>query len=99
MLKSQAKSILIKDIVIAVIAIGGFAIFAIVSEDMPVSAGIFLGLFVGGLPFGWRWASKIFKAFSLMAVIAKALISLVLGWIALPVTIIKDIIAFVNAKD
>lgn len=99
MLKSQAKSILIKDIIIAVIAIGGFAIFAVVSEGMPVSAGIFLGLFVGGLPFGWRWASKIFTAISLMAVIAKALISLVLGWVALPFTIIKDIITYVKAEE
>lgn len=99
MSKSEAKSTLIKDVIIAIIAIVGFAIFTVVNEDMPLAGGLLLGLFVGGLPFGWRWASKIFTAMSLMAVIAKALISLVLGWVALPFTIIKDIIVFVKAEE
>ena len=87
----NSKKTLIKDLVILGIMI---AIAAATLDTTPLAV-IFLGV-----PFGWRWASKIITAVSLTGVVAKFLISAALGYIALPVVLIKDIIAvFVEAKE
>lgn len=48
------------------------------------------------LPFGWRWASKVFTAYSIWSILAKAVFSVLLGMIALPVVVIGDIIALIG---
>lgn len=65
--------------------------------DFAVSA--IPGFFLSGIPFGWRWLSKIFISLSLAMVFIKAILSLVLGFIALPITIVKDIIAVATAEN
>ncbi len=98
MFKSEAKLMLIKDITLAVIAwIVGSVLFAMTS-----GMGIFCiipGLFVAGVPFGWRWLSNIFVAVSLQGIVAKLLGAIFLGWIAIFVVLIRDIIDYKNADD
>jgi Trk-type K+ transport system membrane component len=49
---------------------------------------IFAGFVCAGIPFGWKWASKLFVAISLHTFIFKVILSILLGWIALPVVIL-----------
>ncbi len=98
-MKSEAKSNMIKDIILAVLVVGGIATFAIVVQDMPVAGAIIFALVFGGLPFGWKWASNIITATSIIGILIKAILSIILGWVALPFTIIKDIIDFVKAEQ
>lgn len=97
-MKEQMKKQLIKDIIVAVVAWAVVAII-LVSMDNPLGFAIPMGLFFAGLPFGWRWASKIFTATSLIAILIKFILAMVLGWIALPITIIIDIIHYVKAEE
>ena len=99
MTKSEAKSQLIKDIIFAVVAwiIGTIFFASTMDESFAISA--IPGFFLSGIPFGWRWLSKIFISLSLPMVFIKAILSLVLGFIALPITIIKDIMTFVTAEN
>lgn len=97
-MKEEMRGRLIKDIVIAVIAWIVAAIVFIALADTGVVLGILTGFMCAGIPFGWRWTSKIFTAISLYTIAIKALLSIFLGWIALPVIIIKDIIALVKAQ-
>ena len=58
------------------------------------------GLFLGGIPLGWKFASHIITAVSLLGIVGKLFISLVLGWIVAPITVIKDVISLiVSAKN
>ncbi|MBO5024203.1 MAG: hypothetical protein J6D11_07860 [Clostridia bacterium] len=98
-MKKEAKKQLIKDIVTAVIAWLVFgAVCCLLMEEFSF-AGMILGLFFAGLPFGWRWMSKVLTATSILMVIIKGFISLFLGWIAIFVVIIGDIIVFVTAEE
>ncbi len=96
-MKEEMKKQLIKDIVIAVIAWIVASIVFIALANTGVGMGIFAGFFCAGVPFGWRWMSKVFTAISLYTIAIKAVLSIFLGWIALPIIIIKDIVAFVKA--
>ncbi len=96
-MKDEMKKQLIKDIVIAVIAWIVASIVFIALANTGVGMGIFAGFFCAGVPFGWRWMSKVFTAISLYTIAIKAVLSIFLGWIALPIIIIKDIVAFVKA--
>lgn len=109
MTKSEAKSILIKDLITAGVAaliigiiFGAFAIPATI-ESADVFSCIFLGGFIGlycaGIPFGWRWASKGFIAIGWFMILVKIGIALGLGFIAFPVTIITDIVRLCKATD
>ncbi len=75
------------------------AAFAIVSSVLGIEAQgsmsniICTAMFFGGIPFGWRWASKIITAISLQGIALKLLISFFLGWLAVWVVVGKDIIA------
>lgn len=94
----SAKKQLIKDLIIVAIAITITTVLAI-SMDTYLPMAIIIGLAFGGFPFGWRWCSKIFSAFSLYALIAKFFISLFLGWIAIFVVIGKDIFNLIQSKE
>ncbi len=99
-MKEEMKMQLIKDIVIAVVAgvVGAIVLGHMSGEGFNFMVGILFGVFLAGIPFGWKWMSNIFTAVSFQAVFIKFFLSLVLGWIALPIIIIKDIIAYVTAE-
>ena len=99
MTKSEARKKFIKDLITLVIGIviGGIIGINAIPGDKTV-AFIMFGLFLGGIPLGWKFASHIITAVSLIGIIGKLFISLVLGWIAAPITVIKDIISLVIAS-
>lgn len=101
-MKSEYKAQLIKDIVIAGIAWGvGFALFISDFHEYGFWGffmAFFAGLMLAGIPFGWKWLSNVFIAVSIFTIALKALGALFLGWIALPVVIIKDVIAYKKAE-
>ena len=72
--------------------------FFAIDTSTPASVDILLTLAVAGLPFGWRWASKIITATSLKGIGIKLLISVLLGFIAIFVVVIKDIIVFIHER-
>lgn len=105
-MKQEAKNRLIKDIVTAVVAgvivtvifltmLGsGFSSFGL----GELFALVVLVLVFGGIPFGWRWLSKVVTAIGLWGILIKFIGAFLLGWVALPVVIVKDIIAYVRAE-
>lgn len=99
MTKSEARKKFIKDLITLVIGIvvGGIIGINAIPGDKAV-AFIMFGLFLGGIPLGWKFASHIITAVSLIGIIGKLFISLVLGWIAAPITVIKDIVSLVVAS-
>ena len=101
MTKSEARKKFIKDLITLVIGIvvGGIIGINAIPGDKAV-AFIMFGLFLGGIPIGWKFASHIITAVSLLGIVGKLFISLVLGWIVAPITVIKDIISLiVSAKN
>ncbi len=97
MTKSEAIFNLVKHIIIAVVAwVIGAIVFATLG-DLGFF-GIFVGFFMAGVPFGWMWLSKIFSAWSLPAIAVKLLSAIFLGWIAIFVVFIMDIIHIFTAE-
>ena len=94
---SKAVATLIKDA--ALIAIT----FGLVGSVLGISASgsminiITTAMFFGGIPFGWRWASKIITAVSLQGILLKLAISFFLGWIAVWVVVGGDVISLIAA--
>ena len=86
----------IKDVVLFVLF--GFAgiLFAASMGESDASVNIFLYILFGFIPFGWRWASNIVTAVSLYGIVIKGGLSMLLGIIAGPVTLGKDIISLVS---
>lgn len=103
MTKSEAKNKFIKDLITLLIGfiIGGIVgLCAMPADDIgsKIMSFIIFGLFLGGIPLGWKFASHIITAVSFIGIIGKLFISLVLGWIVAPITVIKDIVSFVVAS-
>ena len=88
---------IIKTVILAVVfaLIGRF--LAIDGFGVTENIGIWMFYFAC-LPFGWRWASKVFTAMSFWGIVIKAIFSILLGMIALPVVVIGDIAALVKEK-
>ena len=106
MTKAEAKAKLMKDlttagIAAAVIAIGICILMGSTSGDWlaGILVGLFGGVYLAGLPFGWRMISKVVTALSWMALLIKFCIAIGLGFIAFPVTIIIDIIRYCRAAE
>ena len=97
-MKAEAKSQLIKHIVFAAIACAVAAFLFIGLAGIGVVLGIIMGIMCAGVPFAWKWLSNLFVAVSLASIAIKALLSVILGWIAFPVTIIKDVVAVYTAE-
>lgn len=98
-MKSEARKILIKDLIIVLIAITIGFVFSVSQgglESWP--GGILIGFVFAGIPFGWRWLNNIFVAMSLFMILVKFFGALVLGWIALPIVLIKDIVVYVREE-
>lgn len=104
-MRKKAIFTLVKDVVIAVLACflitfilgeGGIDIFK--GQTNPYNC-FFIGLLVAGIPFGWRWASKLFSAISARGILIKLVFALLLGWVAIFVVIIGDIIRCFTASS
>jgi len=95
--RREAKLTLIKHIILAVVAWGVGALFFGTLAELGIF-GIFPALFLAGVPFGWMWLSRIFHVYSLNSFIFKLLLSIVIGWFAIFVVLILDIIALCVAE-
>ena len=83
---------LTKDLVTLVIAwIIATTIFSIVAGGLDLGL-LIAGLILASFPFGWRWASHIITAVGPISLLIKFMMAYFLGFIAAPVTIIKDIL-------
>ena len=83
---------LIKDVIFALIAWGLSAM--VLRSFRPDMAGYELALmssYCAGIPFGWRWASKIFVAIGFISVLVKAVLSLFLGIPAIVIALVGDV--------
>lgn len=96
-MKRNAINTLIKDTITAILA---WFIFAVMlNEIMGGTLGSlnnmeanFLATVFAGIPFGWRWASKLITAVSIKGIGIKLGIAFFLGWFAIYVVLITDII-------
>ena len=101
-MKRNAVATMIKDILFATIAWGIAAFFinalwgSMGSGAMSAGDAKMLALFFAGIPFGWRWASKIITAMTMKGVFIKLSIAFFLGWFAIFVVLIGDVIYFVS---
>ena len=98
-MKKEAMKTLIKDLIIILI-LGGLAAIVIV-PDVSMGAGTkwFFWSAITGIPFGWKWASKLITAITLKGVGLKILFSALLGCIALYVVTIRDVIHFFSVSE
>lgn len=97
-MKKEALKALIKDLLIILILGGIMAIMLITDTSMGSGAKMFFWSAITGIPFGWKWASKLITAITLKGVGLKILFSALLGCIALYVVVIRDIIHFLLAS-
>ena len=101
-MKRNAVATMIKDILFAVIAWGIAAFFinalwgSMGSGAIGAKEAKGVALFFAGIPFGWRWASKIITAMTMKGVFIKLSIAFFLGWFAIFVVLIGDVIFFVS---
>ena len=98
-MKNPALRPLIKDILIIAI-LGGF-VAIVLGTLASVSTGwtgleTFFLLAITGIPFGWRWANKMFIAVSIKGFFMKVLWAALLGCVAIFVVVIGDLIRFLK---
>lgn len=93
-MKKVAISRLVKDVILAAIAIV-LAVVVFKSGDSSILVAV--ALFIPGIPFGWRWASKFITALTFHGIGIKLGIAMVLGWVAMPVVLISDVIRCIAA--
>ena len=99
-MKRNAVITLIKDIILAVAAWGIFTfLLTALDGNMDPSDARILALLFAGIPFGWRWASNIITAVSFKGIGIKLAISLFLGWFAIVVVMITDIIRCIAERS
>lgn len=98
-MKKTAMHPLIKDLLIIVI-LGGFMVFMAnsISGGEPTGIDIFLCFAITGIPFGWRWANKMFTAVSFKGLILKVVWAACLGCVAIFVIVIRDLIDFIKSR-
>lgn len=97
-MKTVYRNQLIKDVIIAVAAC--LIISALFSSSFGSFAGALpIGIFLAGIPFGWKFWSKIFVALSWQVLLLKLLLSIIAGWVALPIVLVKDVLVLATAKD
>lgn len=92
----EAKKQLVKDLVFIGVAWVLSVIFIANACGEFDFTMIFAGLPFIGIPFGWRWSGKVFTAVSLVGIVIKLCMAIMLGMVALPVTLIKDIAGIVQ---
>lgn len=89
---------LVKDMVLAFAAWGICAALlnALAGHNIGADGAMELAIFFAGIPFGWRWSSKIITAASLKGIGIKLVISLILGWLAIFIVLGGDVIRCVT---
>lgn len=96
-MKNPALRPLIKDAIIIAI-LGGLAGIILSWDTSLGSAGsTFFWLAITGIPFGWRWANKMFVAVSVKGFFIKVLWASLLGCIAIFVVVLGDLIRFLKS--
>lgn len=97
-MKNPALRPLIKDALIIAI-LGGLAGILVANDGNGFGVGgyIFFWLAITGIPFGWRWAKKMFVAVTFNGFLIKVLWASLLGCVAIFVVVIGDIINFVKS--
>lgn len=93
-MKTMYKNQLIKDIIVAGAAwLISTLLFTAIMEGNFIGS-LMIGFFLSGIPFGWKFLSKIYIALSFQAIAIKAFLAILVGWVALPIVLIKDIITY-----
>lgn len=95
-MKKNAFATLIKDIILALVAWGISAMLLQSGLGMPGGDAAMLATMCAGIPFGWRWSSKIITALSFQGICLKLLISLILGMFAIFVVIGWDVVCCIG---
>ena len=97
-MKNPSLRPLIKDLLIIVI-LGGFMLLMAnsISGGEPTGIDLFLCFAVTGIPFGWRWAKKMFVAVTVKGFFIKVLWAALLGCIAIFVVVIGDLINYLKS--
>ena len=88
-MRNEKIAKLIKDLLLAAAFFGiGMLLLCttLTGANLVVAA-----LWVATLPFGWRWASKIFVAIGFISVLVKAVLSLFLGIPAIVIALVGDV--------
>ena len=85
-----------KDLVLAGIGFGVMVLLLSVGSGVNGSGDLFGCLMGSGVVFGWKYASKVFVAFSWWALLIKFLIAVVIGIFAMPTTLIADFINIIR---
>ena len=98
-MKKTAMHPFIKDLLLIVI-LGGFMLFMAntLNDGNPPAIDLFLCFAITGIPFGWRWANKMFTAVSFKGFILKVVWAACLGCVAIFVIVIKDLIDFIKSR-
>ena len=91
-MKRNAVITLVKDVLFAAIAWG---VFYVILSDLWGGDFQAMSFFFAGLPFGWRWSSKVITATSLKGVGLKLSLSVLIGFFAIFIVLISDVIACV----
>ena len=95
-MKKNAFATLIKDIILALVAWGISAMLLQSGLGMPGGDAAMLATMCAGIPFGWRWSSKIISAVSLKGIGIKLFISLLLGMFAIFLVLGWDVICCIG---
>lgn len=95
-MKKNAFATLIKDIILALVAWGISAMLLQSGLGMPGGDAAMLATMCAGIPFGWRWSSKIISAVSLKGIGIKLFISLFLGMFAIFLVLGWDVICCIG---
>lgn len=96
-MKRNATATLIKDIILTVIFYAIGALILAEADFGNTANNVFAPMFIAGIPFGWRWASKLITAVSVKGIGIKLSIAFFLGWFAIYVVLIGDIISFITS--
>ncbi len=99
-MKKEAIKRLVKDVLIVLITyLITYGILSISGTEGDLALRAVVPYLIAALPMGWRWSSKVIHAVSIQGVLLKAVFSIFLGFIAVPVVIISDIIRVLVTKD
>ena len=96
-MKNPALRTLIKDAVIIAILGGIASVLLKYDNSLGSAASTFFWLAITGIPFGWRWAKKMFVAVTIKGFFIKVLWASLLGCIAIFVIVFGDIIRFLKS--
>lgn len=89
-MRNEKIAKLIKDLLLAA-AFFGIGMLLLMDASLTGASLVVAALWVASLPFGWRWASKIFVAIGFISVLVKAVLSLFLGIPAIVIALVGDV--------